>query len=211
VRGIGDHQGQRRKFDAFLKQRVCADDDGCVTGANARQHGAARLAGLPPAQGGNGDSQGLEPAPEILGMLIRQQLGGSHQCDLAAHLNGLSRGHGRDQGLAAAYVALHQAQHRLRELQIVFDLDQHPLLRLRHAKRQRGEQAGLEGTCRTQWPTGIALYALAQQFERKLMGEQFFERQATLRRMPPAEQQFHRGVGRRPMHIAQRVAQGGQA
>ena len=46
---IDDDQRQRGEFDALLKQRVRADDQRRVPLANALEHGAARLAGLPPA------------------------------------------------------------------------------------------------------------------------------------------------------------------
>ena len=108
------------------------------------ERGAARFAGLPPGQQRHRDSQRLEPAPEILRMLIGEQFGRRHQRDLPAHLHGLSRGQRGDQGLAAAHIALHQAQHRRREREIPLDLAQHPLLRPRRAKRQRGQQLRLE-------------------------------------------------------------------
>jgi hypothetical protein len=44
------------------------------------------------------------------------------------------------------------------------------------------------GSARVERPTRIALYSLAQQLERQLMGQQFLEGQAALRRMAPAQQ-----------------------
>jgi hypothetical protein len=46
-----DHdQRQRGKLDAFLKQRMRADDNGRMAQTNSLEHGAARLAGLASAQ-----------------------------------------------------------------------------------------------------------------------------------------------------------------
>ena len=110
---IDDHQCELRECDAFLKQRVCADDQRGETLANPFEHGAARLAGLPPRQQRHGDPERLEPAPEILRMLIGEQFGRRHERDLPAHLHGLGCGQCGHQRLAATHIALYQAQHRL--------------------------------------------------------------------------------------------------
>ncbi len=185
---VDDDQGERGELDALLKQGLCADDDGRMTGADPLQDGAARLAGLPPGQKRHGNPQRLEPAPKILCMLVGQKFGRRHERCLPARLHGLRRGQRRNQGLAAAHVALHQAQHRLGLLEIVLDLAQRPGLRRRQLKRQRSQQAGFEGAVRVQRPARIALDAPAQQLERQLMREQLLECQAALRRMAPAQQ-----------------------
>ena len=182
---IDDDQGERGEFDAFLKQSMSADDDGRVPVANALKDGAARLAGLPPGQKRDGHVQGLEPAPEILRMLIGQQFGRRHQRHLSAALHGLGRGQRGNQGLAAAHIPLHQPQHGLAQAKVALDLEQRALLCRRQSKRQRGQQARLESAVRLQRPARIALYALSQQLERQLMRQQLLERQAALRRMPP--------------------------
>ena len=205
---IDDDQRERREFDAFLKQGMRADDDGGMSGADALR--ARRSRALPvcrPGQQRHRDSQGLEPAPKILRMLIGQQFRRRHQRHLPAGLHGLGRGQGRNQGLAAPHIPLHQAQHGFAQPKVALDLEQRPLLRLGQAKRQCGQQLRLEGAVRRQRPAGIALDALPQQLERQLMREQLLEGQSALRRMPPAQQQIHGSVGGRAMHIEQGIAQ----
>ena len=163
---IDHHQCQRGKLDALLKQGVRADDDSGMTQPNALEHGAARLARQPSAQNGHRDAERLEPAAEILRVLIGEQFGRRHQRDLASHLNGLCRRQGRNQSFTAAHIALHQTQHRQRPPQVAFDLEQHALLRGGHGVGQRGEKVALELARRWQRPARIALYASAQQLER---------------------------------------------
>ena len=51
----------------------------------------------------------------------------------------------------------------------------------------------------------------AQLAKTEVVGQQFLEGQPLLCGMASRQQLFHRRVGRRTMHIAQRVKQGGQA
>ena len=57
-----------------------------------------------------------------LQMLARQQLGRRHQCGLRAGLDRARHGEQRDDGLAAADIALQQAQHAMRAREIGVDL-----------------------------------------------------------------------------------------
>ena len=86
----------------------------------SRMPSSAALRALPvcrPVEQRHRHAEGLEPAAEILRMLIGQQFGRRHQRDLPAHLNRLSRRQRGNQRLAAAHVALHQAQHGLASIQ----------------------------------------------------------------------------------------------
>src|ERR1019366_6872994 len=116
-----------------------------------------------------------------------------------------------DHGLSAADIALHQAQHRRGEREIPLDIAQHAPLRLGRLKRQRGQQPRFQRAVARQGPPRVALYPLPKQFERQLVGQQFLEREAPLRRVTPFEQQIHRRIRRWPVHVLQRFAQRGQA
>ncbi len=207
---IDDHQDERGKGDALLEQCVSADDDRRRALAEFFERGAARGACLPPGQQRHLDPKRLEPAPKILRMLIGEQFGRRHQGDLSPHLHGLSGRKSGHERFAAADVALHQAQHRRRTLEVLLDFLQHPLLRSRGAKRQCSEQCGLQRAGARQRPTRILLDAPAQQFERELVSQQFLEREPPLGRVAPVEQEVHRRIRRRPVHVLQRFAQARQ-
>ncbi len=176
----------------------------------SRRPASAALRALPvcrPVSKATGHPQRLEPAPEVLRMLIGQQFGRRHQRDLALHLHGMSRGERRHQCLAATDIALHQAQHGLRAGEILLDLAQHPLLGRGQPERQGGQQPVFERAVGRERPARIALNALPQELERQLVREQFFEGKPALRRMPPVQQLIDGCVRRRPVHITQGVAQ----
>ena len=136
----------------------------------------------------DGDSQGLEPAPEILRMLIGEQFGGRHQRHLPAGLHGLRRRQGRNQGLAAAHVALHQPQHGFASRRSCSISASARCCAWVKRNGSAASKLALRVPVDGQRPAGIALDALPQQLERQLMREQFLEGQAALRRMPPAQQ-----------------------
>ncbi len=126
---VDDDQGERGELDALLKQRMCADDDGRMPGADplqARRCAPCRFAAR--VKSATATPKRLEPAPKILCMLVGQKFGRRHERRLPARLHGLRRGQRRNQGLAAAHVALHQAQHRFGLPEIALDLAQRPWL-----------------------------------------------------------------------------------
>ena len=99
----------------------------------------------------------------------------------------------------------------LAQLQVRSTSLEHPLLRPGRPKRQRGEQSRFEraGAGAAASP-GRRCTRRAQQLERELMREQFLEREPPLGRVPPIDQQIHRRVRRRPMHVVQGLAQARQ-
>ncbi len=70
-------------------------------------------------------------AADGLQMLARQQLGRRHQRRLRARLDGRRHGEQRHHGLAAADIALEQAEHAVRAREIGVDLGQRAFLRAR--------------------------------------------------------------------------------
>ena len=107
-----DHrQGQVAKLDALLKQRMGADGDGHLATGQAVEDGLAVAAPFAAGQkvdlGPGGGGQGLDGGQ----VLARQNLGRRHQGRLGAAFHGTQHGEQRHHGLAAADVALQQAQH----------------------------------------------------------------------------------------------------
>ena len=129
-------------------------------------------------------------------MLLGEQFGGRHE----RHLPGIAerqrrrrRGH---RGLAATDVALHQPRHRLRELEVCVDLDQHARLRGREAERQRAQQPLLQLRASAEAMRIVGLGGAAQRHERELVREQLLERQPPLRRVRPRGQRAELGAHR---------------
>jgi hypothetical protein len=124
------HHGEAepREAHAILDEGVGADRDRVLPRSQPGQ-GSRRLRSLPPggeqvhAPGGPGQ----EPA-EGEEVLLGEDLGWSHEGRLAAVLRGHDHGQERHQGLARAHVALDQAVHGVRSLQVVGDLLEHALL-----------------------------------------------------------------------------------
>ena len=71
-------------------------------------------------------------------MLAREELGRRHQCGLHARLDRRRHGEQRDDGLAAADIALEQTEHSVRARKVGVDLGQGALLRTRERKGERG-------------------------------------------------------------------------
>ena len=187
-----------------------ADDDGGLARADVRERRRARLGRKPPREQRLRDPERVEPAAEILRMLIGEKFRGRHQRDLAAALDGMGRGQRRHQRLAAAHVALDEPKHGLGQLQIRFDLAEHPFLRPGRPKRKRRDQRGFERPGAGQRPAGVVLHPGAQEFEREMMREQFLEGEPTLGGVPSIHQQIDRRVRRRSMHVLQGFAQARQ-
>ena len=87
----------------------------------------------------NAQASGRAEAADGLKMLARQELGRRHQCRLRAGLDGARHGQKRDDGLAAADVALKQAKHAMRARKIGVDLGERALLRAGEREGEGGE------------------------------------------------------------------------
>ena len=115
---IDDREAERGELHALLKERMRADDERRAALAQRRPNTLARLAGLPARGERDVDPERLEPAAKIVGVLVGQEFRRRHERDLVTGLDGARRGERRHQRLAAADIALHEPQHRLRELKI---------------------------------------------------------------------------------------------
>ena len=206
---VDDRQCEIAKRDPFLHQRVGTDHHLRLAGCDLGQHLPARAAGDLAGQPGHAHAQRLKPAAQVVEVLLGEQFGRRHQCGLLAGLDREHRGERGDHGLAAADIALHQPQHRRRPAEVGADLVEHALLgRCQHERQGLAQQLGQP--CRLQHRRRMRLlnHALAPQAE--VVGEQFLQRQPSLRRMHAGEQRGDIGVLRGPVHGQQRFAQRGQ-
>ena len=115
---VDDCEGERGELHTFLEQCVGADHERRAALAQRPAHLLPRLASLPARGECDLDPQRFEPAAKVSGVLVGQQLRRRHERDLMSGLDGPSRGDRRDQRLAAADIALHEAQHGLRESKV---------------------------------------------------------------------------------------------
>ncbi len=90
-------------------------------------------------------------------MLLGEQLRRSHERRLRTAARGAGRRRRRDHRLAAAGIALQEAQHRHAAREIGARLGEHPRLGTRERERQRREEAPLELRRIGELPGGIGL------------------------------------------------------
>ena len=135
-----DHREREvAKHDIGLQQRMRADDDRGQARGEARQHRIARPPLLAPGQQPDLDPGRRGEALQGRVMLAREDLGRRHQRRLAAALDRDQHRQQRDDGLAAADIALQQPHHAARRRHVAGDLGQ----RLALAAGQREAEPGL--------------------------------------------------------------------
>ena len=204
---IDDGQAQIVEDHRLLHQRMRAHHHLRLARGHLGQHLRARLAGHLAGQPGDANAQRLQPCPEIGQVLFGQQLGGRGQGDLLAGFHGQHAGQRRDHGLAAAHIALHQAQHRRRARDVLADLFEDALLRTGQRERQGLDQRFHQRAPPLQRRRPVLLQGQPLAPQAQVVREQLFDRQPALRRMRPQRQRGHVRIARRTMHGQQRVAQ----
>ena len=128
---VDHHQAEILERDRLLEQRVRADQN--VDAALFQRLDDLRALAAPLAPGEQRDAQAGRGAEAADGgqMLPRQQLGRRHQRRLRAGFDRTRHGEQRHHRLAAADIALEQAQHAVRAGEIAVDLGQRVGLRAR--------------------------------------------------------------------------------
>ncbi len=143
-------------------------------------------------------------------MLLGEQFGRRHQRDLAAGLDRGQRSGRGDDGLARTDIALHQAQHRHRfaRSRSISAITRccAPVSANGRFARSAGPHRAVAGQRGRDMPAHLR----AQAFQAQVMGQQFLEREALLRRMRAQRQRGDIGLRGRAMHVEQRIAQRGQ-
>ena len=105
-------------------------------------------------------------------MLARQNLRRRHQRGLRARLDGRRHGEQRDDGLAAAHIALQQAHHAVRRRKVGVDLREHAELRRREPERKLGEDRSAKSAWGGKDASGAAAQPLPNDRQRELVGEE---------------------------------------
>ena len=145
-------------------------------------------------------------------MLLGQDLGRRHERHLQAVLHGDDRRQQRDDRLAGAHIALQQAVHRLRSLQIVDDLLERRALPGGQLERQHAPRRFADAIVDDDAAGfGSATRRAPPRHHARLEQKRLFEDEAALRRRCEAVQFVDRRVRRRKMRGdgAPRIASGG--
>ena len=194
-----------RNADRVLHERVRADDQ------MHRSRGELRLR-FPPflGRGRAGEERhakprGLEEAPNRDEVLLRQDLGRRHERHLEPVLHGDERGQERDDGLAAADVALQQPVHWMQALHVGDDLGKRLLLIAGQAEWQNASRglAHLVGD-HDRARLALAFRAPLPEHEPELEEEELLEDQSPLRRRSKSIELVDVGAGWREMRVGQR-------
>ena len=115
---VDDDERELCELDVPLKQRMRSDDDERFAACNRLALARAFCGRHTTGQQANGNTEWFEPRREIEIVLFRENLRRRHDRRLTAMFRRANGGERRDDGLAAADVALDQAQHRCALLEI---------------------------------------------------------------------------------------------
>ncbi len=194
---VDDHQRQAGELDLVDQQGMGADEQIDLPRAEQSQQAGPLSPGRGSGQQGDADTRELAPRLHAPQVLLRQDLGRSHDRRLGAGIDHRERRGEGDGRLARAHVPLQQAQHRLGPGQVRLDLGDHsPLgagglpgqagpepLPIEAARDQRRERGGL----------GPIDAALPQQ--RELQKKELVEGQATVGRTVTLDQRLKQLFG----------------
>ena len=144
-------------------------------------------------------------------MLAGQNFGGSEHRHLIAILDGNHSGFRRDDGFAAAHVALQQPVHGARRRHILRDLAQHTLLRAGGFEGQHGFDALAHAIVQLEGDTGREARLVPLQGQPAFEPEELFEDEAEMGRRAEAVQETQVRALAREMRVADRCPAVGQA
>ena len=169
-----DHrQGEVVEDHVLLEQGMGADHDADLAGGQSLQHPLARLALVAPGQQGDphpgGGGQRLDGGKVLAGQDFR----GCHDGGLGARLDRAQRRQQRDHRLAAAHVALKQAQHADGFGHVGVDLGQRAGLGAGQRPRQCRQNLGPQRAVAAHRPALQLAHVGAHHGQGQLVGEQF--------------------------------------
>ncbi len=179
---VDDDEAEIAKLHVVLEERVGSHHDRRRAGADRRQQRLPCLALLAAREQRHLDARRLRQRAERRAVLARQDLRGRHQRRLHAGFHRVEHGDEGHHGLAAADIALQQAQHPVRRGHVAADLRQGLALGVGELIGQRRDRLlpqhalGLEDAARE------ALALIAHQGHRQLIGQELVVGQALARR-----------------------------
>jgi hypothetical protein len=173
---VDDDESEVGEGDLVVEQRVGADEH--LRFAIERQVGALLL-----RRGAQEHpyAERFEPALEGEVMLLGEDLGWRHQRGLRAGVDGQQHRRHRDEGLAAADVALQQPVHRPRRAEVGDDLLDRSLLRAGQVEGQAFVKALQQGGLGPLHPAAVVHDAGATPNDIELEREEFLQSEASAR------------------------------
>jgi hypothetical protein len=144
-------------------------------------------------------------------VLLRKDLGGRHQRDLVAVLDGDDGGFEGNDGFSGADVTLQQAPHGIGLLHVGGDLFQDALLRTGRVKRKNLLDGFANPVIQTEGDSGLCFHLTPLEFEAQFDEEQFLKNKAHMSRRPGRLQVREALAGIGPVHLPQSFAMGNQS
>jgi hypothetical protein len=205
---VDDGQRQVPELHLLLDHRVRAHHQRGRTGLDPLQHLTALFLLLAAAEARDLNAQRLQPANQLVEVLLGQDLGGRHQRALPAGVDGDGSGQRRHHGLAGAHIALQKAVHRHGPGQVARDFLADASLGTGQSKRQGGQQAFVQAArmgAQRRGPQAVA-FTLGLQLG-ELLGQQLLGFQALPGRVAACFELGDRHLRRRAVQKGERTPQ----
>ena len=204
---IHHRQAEARERNRILDQRVGANHELRGAGGHTRSRFVLLLALEAASQPDDVHTQRFQPCGKLAVVLLGQEFGRRHQRSLPAGIDGLAGRQCRNDGLAAAHVALEQPLHRVRVCEVGADLIPHAGLRAGQLERQRIHEPREQPILAAVAQDGRIAHAARslRPLERQLLRQQFIELDAQPRRVRALDEAVLVDIGTRLMQQAHGV------
>ena len=169
---VDHHQAEIAELDRLLEQRVRADQDVDASRFQLGKNGLALAATLASREQRDAQAGRRRERADRLEVLAREKLGRRHQRALRAGLDRAGKSEQSHHRLAAADIALQQAEHAVRAGKVGVDLPERAGLRACELEGKGSDNRLAQSSRGGKPPAGSLLHALADHGERKLIGEQ---------------------------------------
>ena len=131
----------------------------------------------PAGEQGDADGKAFKETGEFLGVLFGQDLRRRHEGPLVAIFHDLGQGHGGDDGLAGADVALDEAVHRSLAFHVVLDVQEGPRLVTGEFKGQLADEGLEQPAVGAAFDADLLAFATPPQEKTQLHVEELFQGQ----------------------------------
>ncbi len=207
---INNDQPRLRELNFFFQQSMSADHELRISLRDVAADFALAVSLQRAGQQNDAVAGILQNPPRRKIMLLRQNLGGRHQCHLISVFDGDDRGLKADDGLPRAHISLQQTPHGMRLLHVIGNLFQHPLLRRRGMEWQNLLDRLPYPVVEPKSNSGLRLLLAALHFQPQLDEKQFLKDQPDMRGRARRLQIFEALSSLRPMNFPQRLARRNQ-
>ncbi len=169
---VDDRQSQIGKGDIALEQGMSADRDPGRAARQLVEPASTPSAALAPGEQKRGEAGRSQQRSQTARVLTGQNLGRRHDRRLAAGFDRSQHGEGGDQRLAAADIALQEAEHPHRLCHVALDLGEHPSLPGGKVKGQSAEHRPTQPAIARERAPGLPGGGAAHHRQRQMVGKQ---------------------------------------